>query len=77
VSVIQRIVDLEIAKQERNMSLTNISQHPAPPTPAGDHELLSHREAEASIPEDDPVAGEEDPGAAIEDFVALYKAYNH
>jgi len=56
------------------MSLTNINQDMTPPTEASDHELLSHKDAEASIPADDPVAGEEDPGAAIEDFVALYKA---
>lgn len=59
------------------MSLTNTHQDMTPPTQASEHELLSHKDAEASIPADDPVAGEEDPGAAIEDFVAIYKAYNH
>lgn len=53
------------------------SKHPSPPTQAADHELLSHKDAEASIPKDDPVAGEEDPGAAIEEFVALGKTQNH
>lgn len=53
--------------------MTQITDHQRTtlPSQAGDHELLTHREAEASVPEDNPVAGEEDPGAAIEDFVAL------
>lgn len=42
--------------------------------PLLDHLVLSHKDAEASIPGDNPVAGEEDPGAGIEDFVALQKS---
>ena len=34
-----------------------------------DHDVLSHKDAKASSPKDVPVAGEEDPGAALEDFV--------
>jgi hypothetical protein len=52
------------------MTTLNNHRHPAPPATASEHELLSHKEAEASIPDDNPVAGEEDPGAAVEDFVA-------
>ena len=33
------------------------------------HATLSHKDAVASSPKDIPVAGEEDPGAALEDFV--------
>lgn len=34
-----------------------------------DHDVLSHKDAKASSPKDVAVAGEEDPGAALEDFV--------
>jgi hypothetical protein len=34
-----------------------------------DHLILSHRDAEAGSPQDTPIAGEEDPGAALENFV--------
>ena len=33
------------------------------------HLILSHEEAAAGSPQDTPIAGEEDPGAALEDFV--------
>jgi hypothetical protein len=37
--------------------------------PEADHMTLSHKDAKASSPKDVPVAGEEDPGAALEDLV--------
>jgi hypothetical protein len=61
--------------QEHIMS--QAKPRPTPPIQASEHELLSHKDAEAGAPDDNPVAGEEDPGAAVEDFVSLDKTRDH
>jgi hypothetical protein len=57
--------------------MSQAKPRPTPPIQASEHELLSHKDAEAGAPDDNPVAGEEDPGAAVEDFVSLDKTRDH
>ncbi|WP_018983869.1 hypothetical protein [Salinimonas chungwhensis] len=40
-----------------------------------DDEIMDEKEAEASAPDDESIAGEEDPGAAIEEWVKMNKEY--